>query len=489
MAANVHSEGTILRRGDRSHPSPWGRTLFLWLPVVLVLGVLVAATVVVGLDLGGQPDPSTEPAAVAPPSGLVLPTPLPAPAPAAAAPVRAPNPAAVRRALAAPLRDAHLGPHVVAIVGSLTSPRAVFSSGAGTVAPASSLKLLTLTAALATLGPSATFDTRVVRGATPRDLVLVGGGDPYLAAKPDPTGASYPPPADLTTLAHRTATALAKAGVATVSLGYDDSLFSGPAFSPHWPAAYRTDSVITPISALWVGRGVLADGLQRSADPSLDAARAFSAALTKAGIRVRSAPAHVRAAAAAPPVASVSSAPVDEIVQEILQVSDNEAAEVMLRHVGLAVSHSGTFTAGVAGVAKTLAGLGVAVSTARLYDGSGLSRDDRVPAQALLDVLRLAGGDAHPELRPLVDGLPVAAFSGSLADRFGVGAEAGRGWVRAKTGTLTGTSALAGFAQDAQGALVPFVFVADQVPTLDTLAARVALDRAAAALAACRCSS
>ncbi len=65
---------------------------------------------------------------------------------------------------------------------------------------------------------------------------------------------------------------------------------------------------------------------------------------------------------------------------------------------------------------------------------------------------------------------------------------AARGLVRAKTGTLAGTSALAGIATDQDGTSVAFFLVADRVALLKTVAARDALDDAAAALAGCHCS-
>src|SRR5690349_24820810 len=88
---------------------------------------------------------------------------------------------------------------------------------------------------------------------------------------------------------------------------------------------------------------------------------------------------------------------------------------------------------------------------------------------------------------PVVTGLPVSGFTGSLEDRFADAAPQGRGRVRAKTGTLTGVSALAGVATDVTGDPMVFVLMADRVAVPDTLAARDALDRLAADLGACRC--
>ena len=75
-------------------------------------------------------------------------------------------------------------------------------------------------------------------------------------------------------------------------------------------------------------------------------------------------------------MASVSSAPLGEIVERTLAVSDNQAAEVLARHVGLAERQEGSFEAGAAAVLEVLRRLGVPVAGDRLYDGSGLSRQD-----------------------------------------------------------------------------------------------------------------
>jgi D-alanyl-D-alanine carboxypeptidase/D-alanyl-D-alanine-endopeptidase (penicillin-binding protein 4) len=141
----------------------------------------------------------------------------------------------------------------------------------------------------------------------------------------------------------------------------------------------------------------------------------------------------------------------------------------------------------VRGTRRELLRLGVDLTGARWYDGSGLSRENRLAPTTLVGVLQVAASAARPDLRAVVTGLPVAGFTGSLTYRFEDAAPAGRGRVRAKTGTLTGVSALAGIATDLDGHPLVFALVADRVRLPRTLEAREALDDAAATLGACRC--
>jgi D-alanyl-D-alanine carboxypeptidase/D-alanyl-D-alanine-endopeptidase (penicillin-binding protein 4) len=331
----------------------------------------------------------------------------------------------------------------------------------------------------------------VVGGTTARDIIIVGGGDPYLSSKPvkgkDRTGIYPETRADVVTLARRTATALDKSGVTRVRLGYDDSLFTGPTASPQWEPDYVPDGVVSPITSLWVDRGVDPDGFGRVADPASAAATAFADALTRAGVKVVGGPTRVRAAAGAAQLAEVESAPLEQIVQQVLTVSDNEATEVLLRHVGLSVSGDGSFAGGAAGVEQTLRRLGVPLDGAAIYDGSGLSRRNRLSPTTVIGVLRVAASESHPELRSVLGGLPVAGFTGSLTNRFDAGEAAGRGRVRAKTGTLSGVHGLAGIAEDLDGNLMAFILVADRVALRNSLDAEVELDRTAAELGACHC--
>jgi D-alanyl-D-alanine carboxypeptidase/D-alanyl-D-alanine-endopeptidase (penicillin-binding protein 4) len=454
-------------------------------PTLAVLLVLAAA--VVSWRVGAPADGGdTGPASVPPPPGLSL------RAPAAASPVATPARAGdlaaarVRGALGPALHDKDLGGHVRALVAPLDRGAApVFSSGQGVARPASTMKLLTTTAALDVLGPEHTFTTKVVDAARGR-VVLVGGGDPYLASKPADS-AAYPPRADVRTLARETAAALLRDGRSRVRLGYDASLFTGPAVNPLWPADYVPGGEVAPTTALWVDEGRLTGRLGRADDPARVAADAFASALRKAGVAVLGRPRPGTAPGGAHELAAVHSAPLAEIVEETLTVSDNDAAEVLAHQVGLAVAGSGSFRGGADAVERTLTRLGVPLDGARIHDGSGLARQDRLDPRTLLAVLQLAADPDHPELRAVVTGLPVAGFTGSLDDRFDQSDPQALGRVRAKTGTLSGTSALAGIATDRDGDPMVFALMTDRVAPADTLGARAALDDLAASLAACRC--
>lgn len=441
--------------------------------------------------------PGYEPATVAPPAGVEVAEVTAPPVVAEATPTGALDAAAVRRTLAGYLDDRALGKHVLAAVAPLGGGRAVFTDGSGTGLPASTTKLVTTSAALLALGPDHVFTTSVVSDPAAsgvRQVVLVGGGDPFLERTPQQVGAEgatpwpYPHRADLATLAEATARALRADGVRRVRLGYDDTLFSGPAINPTWEPDYVTD-VVSQTSALWVDEGRTVSRYGRVADPSAEAGAAFAAALAAAGVKVVGGATATPAPAGATSLAAVRSAPLDEIVQRVLDVSDNEAAEVLLRHVGLATGGAGSIDAGQRGVRSLLTRAGVGYGASVFHDGSGLSRADRADPQTLLDVLRLAASPEHPELRSVVSGLPVAGFTGSLTDRMDQGPQAGLGRVRAKTGTLTAVSVLAGVATGLDGVPMVFVLLADRVRPINTDKAKVALDSAAAALGACRCGA
>jgi D-alanyl-D-alanine carboxypeptidase/D-alanyl-D-alanine-endopeptidase (penicillin-binding protein 4) len=383
---------------------------------------------------------------------------------------------------------------VVLDVVDVRTGQPLFQSGATTlVPPASTAKLLVAAAALRVLGPNATLSTTVVKGAKAGQVVLVGGGDPTLSGEsPDGPG-SYPSDASLATLAAQTAKAVHKG---PVTVGYDASAYGGPATADGWKPTYVTEGDVAPVSALEVDSGRQPDPnpghdtppVPRSQTPALTAAQEFATYLHRDGVTVTGSP----IAAAAPsgtPLAKVTSAPVAALVERMLRVSDNDIAESLARQVALKEHQPPTFTGAAAGIAQALVPLGVDPSTLHMVDGSGLSTDDTVQIGSLVAVLRAATTNGQSALRPLLTGLPVAGLLGTLSTRYTTTRTAvGIGAVRAKTGTLTHVSSLAGLVVDTGGRQLAFAVVAHAVPSESPLDAEADLDRIASALAGCGCS-
>ncbi len=449
--------------------------------------LLAGALGVAGLDATGHlpARPFAEP--VATPTVALDPPRVPAadvlvPEPGSSA---AAAPALDQRRLVAALRTPALG-GAAAVVVDVASGALLLDSDAGTPRiPASVAKLATAAAVLRSAGPRHRLATRVVAGSAAGQVVLVGGGDASLTTR-RPRAASLPQRASLAALADATAAALTAAagGAARVTVAVDDSAFTGPSVSPAWRSSYVPSGVVSPVSALSVDAGRVAPGAAtRSADPAMAAGADLVRLLGKRGVDV--APEVVRAVApvGGRELARVESPPVAELVELALQTSDNDLAEALARVAALASGRPGSFEGAREAVGAALAGLGVPADGTELLDGSGLARGSRVAPLTLARLLQLAADGSHPVLAPLVEGLPVAAFSGTLSDRFVAGdPRAGAGLVRAKTGTLTGVSALAGVVSVA-GRPAVVVAMSDSVPVGATLQARDDLDRFAALLA------
>ena len=412
-----------------------------------------------------------------------------------------PTPNGLRNALAGPLSAPALGPQVSVLVADPVTGRVLLSEhGSRAMTPASTTKLATGLAALAVLGDDARFTTKVVRGAAPGSIILVGGGDPTLAVNPFPAR-DYPRPAALASLAASTARALKTQGRRTVVLGYDTSLYTGPGLAPGWPADYVTGGDVTPIVSLEVDQGRLTAAGKpedsddpynlspRSEDPAGMAAGAFAALLTADGIAVTGSP-RPQAAPARSEVtlASVASPPLSEIVAQMLGESNNVIAENLARQVAVATGQPASFSGAARAVINELRRLGITTGI-HLVDGSGLSPQDAIAPVTLVKVLELAAG--RPLYRALLAGLPVAGFSGTLSageSVFSGISGAALGSIRAKTGNLGTVAALAGLAYDKSGEVLVFAFMADQIPSAGVLEdAANAIDAAASGLAGCGC--
>lgn len=464
--------------------------------------ILAAALAYTALDLldvvpgrfSARPVPTVT---VAPP--IVTPTTAGSPVPTALAPATAgldpaapaPSPAGLSAALAAPLTDPAWAGGAVAVRDVLTGA-SVYASAANTpLMPASTTKLVSAVLVTTAFGPGERLVTSTVLAGTDQ-LVLVAGGDTLLApGRSDPSAVAGR--AGLDDLAAATAAALTARGLPSVTLAADLRRGAGPAFADGWSPDFPGQGIAGPVVPLALASDRAVAGRAVNLDPAAAALRAFAAALTAHGIAVRWAPDPLvgRPDPQAPVLAAVASAPVDDQLALALTDSDNTLVEALARQasVKLAVAAGGpapettTFAqVGAAAVAQ-LAADGVDVTGAALADASGLSRDNRLSAALLTEVLQRV--DTDPRYARAVAGMPVAGWSGTLADRFGgPGGAAGIGVVRAKTGTLTGASALAGLIQDRDGRLLAFAAL---TAGAGTASARTALDQVAAVVAQCGC--
>ncbi len=434
-----------------------------------VLGPLLVAGLLAGCTTATAGLPSTTPASVRPASAGA-----PTTSPTESASTPGPDAARVEARLEKVNRDGIRRSGVMVLTGT---GDVVTGRDADTpLTPASTMKLLTGISALGLLGADHTFTTKVV-SPLPGRLVLVGGGDPLLTDKASKASVR---PASLEALAGATAAALAASGVTKVRLGYDATLFSGPDYSPYWDPSWK--GYLARVSPLLVDEGRF-NPWQSDPRPALTAAKAFAQRLRDAGITVTRVSAATAPASAAE-VASVQSAPLGTVLGRTLRLSDNLAAEVIARHVALAAGQEPSFTGATTAVKAWLEQHGLWDDGMRLVDGSGLAKRGRVTPSVLARVV--ATSLNTPSLGALADGLPVAGRSGTLEDRFNDPVERiGRGNVHAKTGTLAGVGALAGYLTTKDGQRLVFAEIGNGVVGQTT--GQNWLDRTAASLVRCGC--
>ena len=393
----------------------------------------------------------------------------------------APDAAVLAGELAPLLATPALGAGVEARVVDVASGEVLLDQGSEDPStPASTAKLLTAVAALTTLGPDTTLETTVVAGAAPGEVVLVGGGDPTLSRTVP--SLTYPGAPTVADLAAQVRSSLPP-GTEVTRVVVDSSLFDGPLTAAGWGPGDAPSTYAAPVTATAVdGARVRSGDLPRSGAPGTDAGTALAVALGNPGMPVVLG----EAPQGAQTLGTVRSAPVARLVEQALSQSDNLLTESLARHVALARDLPATFEGAAEAVTDALAGAGLDVTGVSLADGSGLSATDRVPVALLTELLSGAADGTLPGTSPVLSGLPVAGYDGTLFDRGDEDPETAPGAVRAKTGTLLGVHGLAGTVVTAEGRLLVFAVVADGAPA-NGEAAEAALDDVASALAACGC--
>ncbi|WP_169515779.1 D-alanyl-D-alanine carboxypeptidase/D-alanyl-D-alanine endopeptidase [Amycolatopsis nigrescens] len=215
-------------------------------------------------------------------------------------------------------------------------------------------------------------------------------------------------------------------------------------------------------------------------EPSLLAAAVFRDALAKYGVRVLGGTTAGGTPQQAEVLAGRDSMPLGELLTPFMKLSNNMHGEALVKAAGRAAGADGTWPDGLSALDKALPGLGIDPAAMSTVDGSGLSRMDQVAPDQLSALLLAARG--KPWFDRFYASLPVAGVAdpmigGTLRNRMrGTAAE---GKVHAKTGSLTGVSALSGYVTAADGTELVFAMVANQTlrssrPLEDAVAVRLA---------------
>jgi serine-type D-Ala-D-Ala carboxypeptidase/endopeptidase (penicillin-binding protein 4) len=183
-------------------------------------------------------------------------------------------------------------------------------------------------------------------------------------------------------------------------------------------------------------------------DPANNFLQHFQQALVAEGIPIKQALVASSSRNLTQELAQVESPPLSELLKETNRESNNVYAEVLLRLLAkvtgkMLVPQEDTSEAGLKELKTALTQLGVNPNSYILADGSGLSRHNLISPEALVQTLRLMANS--PAASIYRASLPVAGESGTLKNRFKN--TPNRVILQAKTGTLSGVSALSGYVE------------------------------------------
>lgn len=346
------------------------------------------------------------------------------------------------------------------------------------VIPASTAKLVVAATALDVLGTNFRYHTILAAphaiasdGSLDGNLWLAGSGDPSLRGDDVRNGVAV----------------LARDGLRRVSgsAAVDPSAMHGPELNPHWDPGDAGQDYAAPTNALSIDGDTVESqqsvgGVEQHFwTPIRDVPRYASAMLARMlaqrGI-----------VTTAPPLVGVSpldsvvlwehrSAPLRALEAHMLYYSDNHYAEQLLRTLGGETGQVADDAGGLSAERRFLSERGIPDTGLRLHDGSGLSGDDRIAAITLARILsdaQLRGGDSSLYLL-----LPQGGKQGTLAD-YDFTTALGR--VRAKSGHISGVSALAGYVNTLHHGRAVFAFMVNGSPGDPDAAIVRAVDRLAA---------
>lgn len=308
--------------------------------------------------------------------------------------------------------------------------------------PASTMKILAAAATLKHLQPDQVFTTRVSLGTVPDSIVIDGEFDPWIS------------------MDHRVATKMKRTSFPRIAFNSlskvkESSGGSIKKLKVYYNGIYANE--VASYKAFYKKRGVTAAFIKVSDEKATS--------LVSEEILTSESPQVIK------------------MLDWFLLWSDNQLSERMAK---IAAKYAGNEfnDEGVAVTfAEILISFGINPAQIVVIDASGLSRQNKVTAHVLAQLLYKIHSD--PVLSRLIESLPVGGESGTLRNRYIETAPDAVGLVKAKTGTLTGTVSLAGYVQSGDREYA-FVIIADKIRRTNSASdrARKTLDRYLAKIAA-----
>jgi serine-type D-Ala-D-Ala carboxypeptidase/endopeptidase (penicillin-binding protein 4) len=342
--------------------------------------------------------------------------------------------------------------------------------------PASNMKVITAAVALDVMGPDYRYTTKLYAAISKSDpslvydITLIGSGDPLLStekfreASKDYKYYANPPWTDLEDLARQ----MQAKGIKRLS---GDVYADGRHYD-------TTDLGVVSNSVSPIG-GLMANDSRtdygedfdlRAKDPALHAASQLNKNLLKYGITTTLAAAarvvrsdEPAASTVDTEVASVTSAPLKDIVANMLTSSDNDTAEMLLREIAFKKGKPTTRAGGAEAVREVLQSWGVSVEGLNVVDGSGLDRANATTCRMLLGALQHEGPSSD-----FARGLPVPGGPGTLKDTLGQCPV--KDTLSAKTGSLSQVRSLSGFVTAIGGHVITFSALLNGLPARAELA-------------------
>ncbi len=324
---------------------------------------------------------------------------------------------------------------------------------------ASVMKLLTATAALQVLGPNYRVQTKVYADLdAPGHIVIVGAGDPTLSRARAGVQSVYKDAPKISDLAVQI-NAWAR-GTPIINITLDSTFFAEEGWDPGNPESERTIGYQSLVSALQVDgdrNNPTAETSPRSADP----VNSVGVALKKAIGPLASSATLTKAKAGTNllQIASVKSQPISRWIEHMLKVSDNTEAEFLARLVSKQLGYDGSRDSLDVALKAALTRAGLSTLDLVLLDGSGSNEANRVPA-TLINALLKKVLNEDGDLSVIRRALPIAAETGSLANRFKGDNIDAAGKIFAKTGWTKHEYSLAGIIKSKDGTDLVFSIAA-----------------------------